>query len=250
MRKARCHSSEPPAKPILALPDPALPCQCTPGHSGPCVANDSGLLRQIQEGAWQSRCCFSRTADGVASPDYRAWLAETFPDALITAVAPDAAGYWRAMRVVWAIARDSGADAVWMHEDDFVLSDDVDVTCLKRVLAEQPHLTQMALLRQPWWPNEHEHGGLVPALEAQGQVFEERTDGKHRWIEHRACFTGNPSLIPRRTFEHDWLEGAWSESRFGRLLFTDPTARGAYWGRRSDPPRVEHIGHQRVGRDY
>lgn len=188
--------------------------------------------------------------DDSGSADYRAWLAEQFPEALVTAVAPGSAGYWRAMRVVWAIARGSGADAVWFHEDDFVLLDDVDVACLARVLDEQSHLTQIALLRQPWWPNEHDAGGLIEALEAHGQMFTERTDGRHWWIEHRACFTGNPTLIPARTFTHDWPEGAWSESRFGQLLFADPDARSAYWGRRSDPPRVEHIGHQRVGSDY
>ena len=188
--------------------------------------------------------------DDSGDTDYRAWLAETFPDALVTAVASAPAGYWRAMRTVWAIARGSGADAVTFWEDDFILTEDVDLTCLDRVADEQPHLTQIALLRQPWFGNEHEHGGLIEALEAQGQVFTERTDGRHHWVEHRACFTGNPTLIPRRTFERDWPEGAWSESRFGQLLFTNPEARGAYWGSRSDPPRVEHIGHQRVGADY
>jgi hypothetical protein len=188
--------------------------------------------------------------DDSGNTDYRAWLAAEFPDALVTAVAPEPAGYWRAMRTVWAIARGSGADAVWLAEDDFVLLDDIDVTCLDRVLDEHEYLTQIALRRQPWFGNEIAHGGMLEALEAQGQTFGETTDRKHYWIEHRATFTGNPTLIPRRTFERDWPEGAWSESRFGRLLFADPLARGAYWGRRGDPPRVEHIGHERVGADY
>lgn len=190
-------------------------------------------------------------------PDYRQWLEDEFiGDPLDCAVAHSDGehGYWWAMQAVWAMARHQmsffGSDSVFFLEDDFIFHEDVDLTCLARVLDEQKHLTQIALLRQPWWPNEHEHDGLIPALEAQGQRFEEFTDGKHHWIEHRACFTGNPCLIPARTFAHDWPEGAWSESRFGRLLFADPDARGAYWGRRSDPPRVEHIGHQRVGTDY
>jgi hypothetical protein len=182
--------------------------------------------------------------------NYRAWLAAEFPDALVTAVSSEPAGYWRAMRTVWAIARGSGADSVTFWEDDFLAREDVDVTCLDRVLDEKQHLTQIALLRQPWWGNEYKHGGLIPALEAQGQVFTEQTDGRHHWIEHRACFTGNPTVIPTRTFEHDWPEGAWSESRFGGRLFADPEARGAYWGSRRDPPRVEHIGHERVGTNY
>jgi len=188
--------------------------------------------------------------DDSGDPYYRAWLAAEFPDALVTAVSGEPAGYWRAMRTVWQIARGSGAGAAWMHEDDFVMTADVDVTCLARVLDEQPHLTQIALKRQPWFTNEIGEGGLIEALEAQGQVFTERTDGRHHWIEHRACFTGNPSLIPARTYTRRWPEGAWSESRFGAQLFAVPDARGAYWGRRSDPPRVEHIGHERVGTEY
>jgi hypothetical protein len=188
--------------------------------------------------------------DDSGNPDYRAWLAIEFPDALVTAVAEGPAGYWRAMQTVWSIARGSGADTVAMWEDDFILLDDVDLTCLDRVLDKRQHLIQIALRRQPWFANEVEHGGILEALEAQGQTFTGSTDGRHHWIEHRACFTGNPCLIPQRTFAHDWPEGAWSESRFGRLLFADPDARGAYWGRRSDPPHVEHIGHERVGTDY
>jgi hypothetical protein len=181
--------------------------------------------------------------------DYAAWC-DTFGDCLPTG----GAGYWRAMRTVWETARallgGDSTDSVFFLEDDFVFHEDVDITCLNRVLDEQPHLTQIALLRQPWFANEVEHGGLIEALEAQGQKFDEQTDGRHSWIEHRATFTGNPSLIPARTFVHDWPAGAWSESRFGRQLFADPDARGAYWGRRGDPPRVEHIGHERVGTEY
>jgi hypothetical protein len=188
--------------------------------------------------------------DDSGNREYRAWLATEFPDALLTAVGPEPAGYWRAMRTVWSIARGSGADAVWLAEDDFTLLDDLDVACLDRVLDEHPYLTQIALRRQPWFGNEIAYGGMLEALEAQGLMFAETSDGKHHWIEHRACFTGNPCLIPQRTFAHDWPEGEWSESRFGRLLFADPLARGAYWGRRDDPPRVEHIGHERVGTDY
>lgn len=163
-------------------------------------------------------------------------------------------GYWQAMQAVWRYARYlldyDGVDAAFFLEEDFTFNSHVDVGDLAAVLGDRPYLTQMTLLRQPWFGNEHTHGGLLEALEAQGQTFTEVTDGEHSWIEHRACFTGNPSLIPRRTFEREWPEGAWSESRFGRLLFADPDARGGYWGRRGDLPRVTHIGHERVGSDY
>ena len=188
--------------------------------------------------------------DDSGDPAYTAWLRDTFGGCLPTG----GVGYWRAMQAVWEQARrffgHDLTESTFLLEDDFVFHEDIDLTCLDRVLNEQKHLTQIALLRQPWFANEIQHGGLVEALEAQGQTFTERTDGRHHWIEHRACFTGNPCLVPARTVAHDWPEGAWSESRFGRLLFANPLARGAYWGRRSDPPRVEHIGHERVGTNY
>lgn len=188
--------------------------------------------------------------DDSGDTDYHDQLAGEFPDFTVMGIGGEPVGYWRAMRFVWRTARNTGAPHVLMWEEDFTLTHDVDAGELAAALDDLPYLTQMALLRQPWFHNEHEHGGLIEALEAQGQTFTEQTDGDHHWVEHRACFTGNPSVIPRRTFEQDWPEGAWSESRFGRVLFADRRARGAFWGRRDDKPRVQHIGHERTGHDY
>ncbi len=185
--------------------------------------------------------------DDSGDTDYRRRL-ERDLSADVVPVAGDRAGYWQAMRAVWRTT--AGHAQVFFWEEDFVLNDLVGAAELLDVLDTQPHLTQIALLRQPWFGNERAHGGLMEALEVQGNTFEERTDGSRWWIEHRACFTGNPSLIPARTFHQAWPDGAWSESRFGRRLFRDKAARGAYWGRRSDPPRVTHIGHERAGSDY
>ena len=186
--------------------------------------------------------------DDSGDAEYRVWLAEGFPDCEVIPVAGEAAGYWRAMQTVWSLA--VGAPHMFFVEDDFTFSRRVDLAELAAVLDAYDHLTQIALLRQPWFGNEHNHGGLIEALEAQGQAFEQRTDGARHWIEHRACFTGNPSLIPARTLAQPWPEGPWSESRFGRQLFKNRAARGAYWGRRGDPPAVTHIGHERAGHDY
>ena len=195
--------------------------------------------------------------DDSGDPTYGQWLADEFIggpwDGKVLHL-PEPHGYWRAMQHVWVLARHWAATydttSFFLLEDDFTFNADVDLEALVGVLDRRPYLTQIALRRQPWFGNEHAHGGMIEALEAQGQTFTEATDGGHTWIEHRACFTGNPCLIPRRTFERDWPEGDWSESRFGKLLFADEGARGAYWGRRTDPPLVEHIGHHRVGTGY
>ena len=127
-------------------------------------------------------------------PDYRQWLEDEFiGDPLDCSVAhlPGPHGYWQAMQMVWSMARHQmsffGTDSVFFLEDDFVFHDDIDLTCLDRVLDEHEYLTQIALRRGPWFGNEHAHGGMLEALEAHGQTFGETTDGKHYWIEHRAC---------------------------------------------------------------
>lgn len=185
--------------------------------------------------------------DDSGDAEYRRWLEREFL-AEVVPVADERAGYWRAMRTVWQVA--AGCAQIMFWEDDFVLNEPVDAAEMLDVLDAHPYLTQIALLRQPWFGNERAHGGLIEALEVQGQRFEEQADGRHHWIEHRACFTGNPSLLPERTLRQPWPDGDWSESRFGQRLFREKAARGAYWGRRSDPPRVTHIGHERAGHDY
>jgi glycosyltransferase involved in cell wall biosynthesis len=184
---------------------------------------------------------------------YGLWLEDEFaggPWGTNVLHLPAPHGYWRAMKAVWALARHWDEPAFFFLEDDFVFNEPVNLEDLAEIVEARRDLAQMALIRQPWFHNEVEHGGVLQALEAQGQRFTECTNGHHWWIEHRAVFTGNPCLIPRRTLEHDWPEGDWSESRFGRLLFSNPHARAAYWGRRTDRPRVEHIGHERVGSGY
>lgn len=225
---------------------PSIPLIVLTNGRRDCIARTIPSAREHLSG-WDHMIIVDDSGD----QEYAAWLAETF-DSPPVAVLGDGAplGYWAAMQWVWRIAREFNTGAVFFLEDDFVFHADVDLTELIGVLDSRPYLTQMSLLRQPWFANEREHGGLIEALEAQGQHFQEVSDGTHHWIEHRACFTGNPSLIPARTLARDWPSGDWSESRFGRELFADPRARGAYWGRRSEPPRVEHIGVERVGAGY
>lgn len=206
-----------------------------------CISRAVASIREHLAG-WSSLTIVDDSGDAT----HRSWLGEEFA-AEVVPVAGARAGYWRAMRAVWA--RAAGAEQIVFWEEDFVLNTPVDVGELAAVLVSHSYLTQIALVRQPWFHNEVAHGGLIEALEAQGNHFQQRTDGTRHWVEHRACFTGNPSLIPARTFTRTWPEGDWSESRFGRELFRDRKARGAYWGRRGDGPRVTHIG-QRSGYGY
>jgi hypothetical protein len=186
--------------------------------------------------------------DDSGDPAYREWLQAEHGVEVVPVADEGRAGYWRAMRKVWQAA--AGCRWVMFWEEDFVLNKPLDAADLATVLDGHPYLTQIALVRQPWFHNEREHGGLIEALEAQGNLFQQRMEGTYSWIEHRACFTGNPSLIPASTLRQPWPEGDWSESRFSRVLFAGSKACGAYWGRRGDPPLVTHIGTERAGHGY
>jgi hypothetical protein len=66
------------------------------------------------------------------------------------------------------------------------------------------------------------------------------------WCEHETLFSLNPCLIPRRTLELAWESGSLGAER----AITDACAavglRFAYYGKKDDPARCEHVGHQRA----
>lgn len=149
------------------------------------------------------------------------------------------AGYARAMQTVLDVAE---GDHVLFWEEDFRATAPVDVGELATILDNRPHLAQLALMRQPWYPNEVAAGGVLEAKAHEGHEIE-LIDGV--W-EHRAFFTCNPTVLPRRTLDRPWPRKPWSESAFGSELLRDPATRfGMLPG-----VRVEHVGATRTGFDY
>ncbi len=137
---------------------------------------------------------------------------------------------------------------VFHLEDDFLFEHDVDLDALAAVLADRPHLAQIALRRQPWNAAEREAGGVV---EMHPDEYAEHHDAAgHRWLEHRLFFTTNPSLYRADLIERGWPSGALSEGEFTHRLLTDPALRFAYWGARDSGEWVTHIGAERVGTGY
>lgn len=51
-------------------------------------------------------------------------------------------------------------------------------------------------------------------------------------------------------YENPWPDVPSSEKEYGRMLFKDPNARCAYWGKSLDRPKVRHIGKDRTGFNY
>lgn len=155
-------------------------------------------------------------------------------------------GFCGACRAGWEAATETlmmeDADYVFWLEHDFRFYRPVNLTHLATVLDHHQRLAQMALMRQPQNDAEIKAGGVI---EARPDAMWVRQPG---WIEHQEFFTTNPSLIPARTFGHDWPDGDRCEGRFGIQLREAGMAFG-YWG--TGEPWVEHIGaRDETGKGY
>jgi hypothetical protein len=183
--------------------------------------------------------------DDSADIEYQAWLRLTFPDAeLVTA--GKRGGFAKAVRRGWDVALGSGQPWVFWLEDDFVINEPVDLAAIATVMTERPYLTQVVLRRQPWFPKELEAGGII---EMDPGAYTDHVDGAAQWVEHQLGHWTNPGLL-RRSFlaAHTWPDCKGSEARFGREVMKGE-ARSAFWGARTDPPAVTHIG-ERHGTGY
>jgi glycosyltransferase involved in cell wall biosynthesis len=140
-------------------------------------------------------------------------------------------GYNAAMKAACEAA--SGVEAFWL-EEDFVFTAPVDLGYLSELLYHRPYLAQVALLRGPHFPVEHEHGGLIEALQVKGHEF--RRVGP--LLEHTATFTCNPSAWRAEVWNQGWPDGKWSEDRKQKALLNQGY-RFAFLG---DQKMVEHSG--------
>ena len=184
-------------------------------------------------------------SDDSGDIDYRAWLQVRFPGWEITSPRNAPAGFGANVAHAWDVALGSGEPWVFWAEDDFTYDRPVDLAAMARVLAANPHLAQMALRRQAWFPDEIAAGGVV---EQHPDAYLDHCDGAHEWLEHQLFWTTNPSLIPRRTLaDHAWPNRPHSEAVFGRQVLRGDT-RAGYWGPRSGT-WVTHLG-ERTGKGY
>lgn len=163
-------------------------------------------------------------------------------------------GFAGAVRSAWRQTATMG-DYEWVFglEDDFVFQRPVDLSDVIDVLTANPHLSQMAFRRQPWYGEDEEQAGGFCELHAGDMTA--RTDGNHRWLEHDLLFTTNPHLRRRGIGKLEWPDGERSEDRFWSerlkrfglpwgVLGDD--VRSGFWGDMESGARwVEHIGHER-----
>jgi hypothetical protein len=190
--------------------------------------------------------------DDSGDAEYREWLEQTFtPQGWhIMWVGMTRQGYSAAMQNMRLIGITSGADYILHVEDDFVLNKPIDLHTITDIMNDNPQLAQMALVRQPWYANEIQFGGVIRALQDQGCNFDEKTNGEHYWQEHIAVWTANPNLMPIKVAHMEYPDGNWSEAAFMRKLREETLFVCAYYGKLEDEPMVTHIGDYKKGNGY
>ncbi len=129
-------------------------------------------------------------------------------------------------------------DYVFHLEDDFIFPDVVDVELMIELLEYEPELAQVALLRQPWSPEEQQAGGIYG-------IDRDRFKQKYGFVEQSHLFTFNPCVYPI-AIARDYRAGL--EAELTADLLKDDWRFG-YLGELGDEPRTIHIGVRR-SRNY
>lgn len=183
--------------------------------------------------------------DDTGDENHRAWLRRRFPDFIHIGEGPRK-GFGGAYDFVWkTLGGQSQAKYVFSLEDDFTFNREIPLEAMAQVLEDNPHVYQMALRRQAWSSEEIQAGGVI---ERWPDVFYQQ-DG---WISQRFFYTTNPHLCRKSLFEtrtYPNVKDAEGHFSLG-VLNDDPQAQFGYWGEKSDPPWVQHIGVQRSTGTY
>lgn len=166
-------------------------------------------------------------------------LRDLYPDSTVVEVG--GRGYNAAMKAVCELV---GDEAFVFWEEDFVALEPIDLGLLEGILDDRPHLAQVALLRGPHFPIEHEHGGLLEALIAKGHKVQRVASYFSAIYEQGATFTCNPALWRAGIAAKGWPDGKWSEDRKRDELLVE-----GYRFAFLDGIRVAHDG-IRSGTDY
>jgi len=185
--------------------------------------------------------------DDSADASYGVWLDDILSPSFEVVHHLERRGFGGAVASAWSRIPPEATHCVHC-EDDFVFLQPVELKAMADVLDGHPRIAQMALLRQPWNDEERAAGGIVACHPEDYQACVGVRGG--RWLLHRRCWTTNPSVFRAEVArEHPWPVVPHSEGIYTHHLLAEGY-EFAYWGRRDDPPRVAHIGDQRVGHGY
>lgn len=184
--------------------------------------------------------------DDSGSKEYRDWLRSKYGHEVIAS--SEGKGFGKAIISAWKAIRKDNNQWVFHLEEDFLIKEPIEAAEMIKVLKNNPHLIQMALLRQPIGGRERQKGGIV---NSHPERYFDKSDGVHDWMEHRVNFTTNPSVYRKTLIDrYPWPDTTYSERVISKQIFADPNNFCAYWGKRTDPPKVWHIGDIRTGTGY
>lgn len=175
--------------------------------------------------------------DDSGDPDHGAHLAAAYPE-FHHVHHRRRKGTVEAVRSGWRSALRTGADYVFHTEEDFTYNEPVEIDQMAALLDAYTQFAQVVLKRDPYNSQEHEAGGF---MELAPELYQEHKSELGVWCEHKRLFSSNPSLIPRRVLQMSPFTG---EAQFGQTCVRRGL-RFAYWGAKTDPPRVTHIGVER-----
>lgn len=183
--------------------------------------------------------------DDSGDPKYREFLKTNFPTFDIIGHSSGRQGFGGAIKYSWETLRCYyHNDFVFHLEDDFVFNESINLKHMINILNDNPYLAQVALKRQPWNQQEADAGGII---EQHPEDYEQKTF----WVEHRRFITTNPCLYSYKLIEREWPNIPNSEGMFSIKLFnSDSNIKSSFYGLRNDPPRVHHIGNDRIGIGY
>lgn len=149
------------------------------------------------------------------------------------------------------VAEAHDCDHVFWLESDFIVHRGVDLTAVAQLLAAEPDLAQVALMRNAVNETEKAAGGLFESRPGEYEPHELTVEGlapslirirSYPWLRHSSYFTTNPSLM-RRDFMASCPWPARHVSQCEGLYTMDLREQGrdfAVWG--SGAPWVEHVG--------
>lgn len=182
---------------------------------------------------------------------YRRWLSKTFKSFEIIPVGNDRCGYDAGMQKIFSTVKELKYSYCFHIEDDFILRKSFNIQDLKTILKLNKNMSQVSLMRGPWFHNEVQHGGVVNAIKASNKnaKFLNKNKNGLRWVQHQAYWTCNPNLFPSWIIDIEWPSGNWSESRFSKKIFDKGKVAGIFENENSWP-FIEHIGGHRNGTQY
>lgn len=182
--------------------------------------------------------------DDSCNPEYAAWLDATYPEFTI-AHSTTRLGFAGAIQKGWSMLPRNTEFCLHL-EDDFTFNERWDQRDAINILDSHPDVAQIALRRQAVG-HEVNFGGFV---EQFPDSYTDMEWGGLHWFEHKRFFTTNPSLYPVRITELGWPDAPHSEGKFGIERLFPAGYKTAFLGKKSDPPKVHHIGEIRNGTGY